>query len=434
VVESKVIDLGFRKIANKVLTAVFILFIVAAWLKYYYPGNTAVILIYVCLEAALIGGIADWFAVTALFDRPLGIRWHTELIPRNRERIAEALTEAVENDLLSVEAIRKRIADIAFVEFFIRWVDQQGGKDIIAEIFVRHGRLAWEKRNHNDFVFFLEDLIKRNVSEFDLAPQFSTFIKQAMAQGKGEKLVDFILEELILLVEKPSFRQSVYHYMNELKQKKARSLLEKAVVWLGEQTDGINIEEAAEALCDELLALLKDLANHDHLVRAWISEKLHGVLVNIENEPVWQEAVESWKVALVEQIKLTEPLAVVVSKTANGSFEAATEWLAAQANIYWTVFKENKALQIWFEAKIKYSVYRLIKKEHYLIGRIVKSVLGSFSNSDLSKFVEVKAGNDLQWIRVNGSIVGGIVGLIIYAFLHGLYEPYVVPVIRSWLG
>ncbi|MPM90495.1 hypothetical protein SDC9_137616 [bioreactor metagenome] len=75
-----------------------------------------------------------------------------------------------------------------------------------------------------------------------------------------------------------------------------------------------------------------------------------------------------------------------------------------------------------------------MKKEHHLIGRVVKSVLGHFSNSDLSQFVEVKAGNDLQWIRINGSIVGGIVGMLLYGFLQGVYEPYVLPIIRSWIG
>lgn len=423
-----------KKVANRVLAVVGVLFAAAAVLKYRYPAHTLITWLYVCLEAALIGGIADWFAVTALFDRPLGIGWHTELIPRNRERIAEALTEAVEQDLLSVEAIRKRIADVSFVAMFIHWVEQQGGREFLGREFFRHGGVAWAERNNKDLVAFLNQLIKSNARDVELAPQFGAFIRRLLENGKAEKLVEFILEELIALVEKPSFRQSVFHYMEDIKHKKARSLLEKAIVWLGEQTDSINIEEAAEALCDELSVLLKDLSDPEHLVRRWLREKLCEVVANLEGNSAWREAVENWKEALLDELKLTKPLTAVVDQTASESFESASTWVAKQANLYWTVFKEDQALQIWFEAKLKYTVYRLVKKEHHLIGRVVKSVLGHFSNSDLSQFVEVKAGNDLQWIRINGSIVGGIVGMLLYGFLQGVYEPYVLPIIRSWIG
>lgn len=426
--------MSFKKIANQMLTTVFLLFLLAAVLKHYYPGSTAVVLAYVCLEAALIGGIADWFAVTALFGRPLGVAWHTELIPRNRERIAHSLTEAVEKDLLSVTAIRKRLSGINFVEIFIHWVDHYGGQKYLSGVFARHGKAVWDAKDMQAMAGCLEGLLRRNADAVDSAALFNTLLNRALERGKGEKLVDFILEEMITLVQKPSFRQAVFRYMEALKHKKTRSLLEKAVVWLGEQTDSINVEEAANALCDELMSLLKDLTDSDHLVRQWITAKLTAITGNLENNHAWQAAIDGWKLILVKQLQLTGTLDNVVAKTADGSYEPAGQWLARQVHIYWDIFKKDKALKGLFEARIKYAIYRLLKKEHHLIGLVVRSVLGSFSNSDLSRFVEEKAGQDLQWIRINGSIVGGIVGLILYLFLHTLYEPYIIPVIRSWTG
>ncbi len=419
-----------KKTANTMLAVVFGLFLLALALKYQYPDCTAVTLLYVCLEAALIGGIADWFAVTALFKRPLGFSWHTELIPRNRERIAQALTEVVETDLLSVTAIRRRMAGIGFVEAFINWVDT-GGQTYLKEVFTRHGDAIWAEKDIQAMAGYLENLFKRNANAVDMAKLSGNMLKQALERGKGESLIDFILDELILLVQKPAFRRTVFIYMEEIKHKKARSLLEKAVVWLGERTDGINLEEAAGSLCDELLSLLQDLKDENHLIRQWLREKLTEVVSGLGQNSSWLAAMESWKQALVRQLPLTEELNTVVKKTADGSYAPASAWLSRQMQTYWAVFKTDKTLQVWFEARLKYTVYRLIKTEHHLIGLVVKSVLGNFSNSDLSKFVEVKAGQDLQWIRINGSIVGGIVGLLIYLFLHTIYGPYILPVLRG---
>jgi uncharacterized membrane-anchored protein YjiN (DUF445 family) len=95
-------------------------------------------------------------------------------------------------------------------------------------------------------------------------------------------------------------------------------------------------------------------------------------------------------------------------------------------------FKGNIELQEWLEVRIKQVIYELIEKEHYIIGEIVQRVLGEFNDDKLNRFVEEKAGDDLQWIRINGSIVGGIVGLLMFFFLRYVYDPYVVPIIQSW--
>ncbi|MEG6585459.1 DUF445 domain-containing protein [Dendrosporobacter sp. 1207_IL3150] len=413
----------FKKTANIMLAVVFMFFAIAAIIKYHYPYSTAAAIFYVTVEAALIGGIADWFAVSALFGRPLGITWHTEIIPRNRERIAEALTTAIEEDLLSVEAIRKRLSNIEFIEVFIDWVDQKGGKEVLADMLYRQKALAWDEKSIQSIGSYLENVFKKNAKQIELAPQLGAVVVQALEQGKGEELLDFLLEELKASVEKPKFRRAVYLYIDELKHKNARSLFEKALVWIGEQTDSINIEEAANALCDELVLLLNDLTKKDHLVRQWINVRLIETANNLQKDTIWIEAIEDWKSDLIDQIRIDETITPIVSKAANSTYSPVSAWVAGQVKQYWEIFKKDQQLKTWFEAKLKFVAYRLIQKEHHLIGMIVRSVLGGFSNSDISRFVQDKTGDDLQWIRINGSIVGGIVGLLIYIFLHYIYEP-----------
>jgi len=424
----------FKEMANTMLAAVCGLFLLAVFIKHSYRGSLAAEMFYITTEAALIGGIADWFAVTALFKRPLGFPWHTELIPRNRERLIEALAGIVEEELLSSETIRRRIAGVSFVDWFIHWVDNHGGKQFFADLLSRHSADIWDNNKRDALALYLEDVLKKNAKGLELAPQLGNFVNKALKRGKDEQLITMLLDELIVMLQKPAVRQSVYGYLDNLTRQKARSLLEKAIFWLGEQTDSINLQDAADALCDELVALLNDLKDTDHLVRIWLRGRLAEIAANLDNNAVWVDAIENWKIQLIEKIELKDVLAVLVKETASGSYAPAMEWLSRQMDLYWSVFKQDKQAHVWFEARVKYAVYRLIKKEHPLIGRVVKSVLSRFSDADLSRFVEDKAGDDLQWIRINGSIIGGLVGLMMFLFLHFVYSPFIVPVIRSWFG
>ena len=86
-------------------------------------------------EAALIGGIADWFAVTALFKKPLGISWHTEIVPRNREQIIEKVSQMVGQELLSQDSIRTWIAGLKPADRLLDWFFENSGKPVLEDFF-----------------------------------------------------------------------------------------------------------------------------------------------------------------------------------------------------------------------------------------------------------------------------------------------------------
>ena len=113
-----------RSRSNWVLAGAGGFFLFMVWLGRMMPGNIWVEMWRAVAEAALIGGIADWFAVTALFERPLGIPYHTALIPRNRNKIAQAISQWVEDDLLGISVIRRHLQNMALVSYVIRWGDQ----------------------------------------------------------------------------------------------------------------------------------------------------------------------------------------------------------------------------------------------------------------------------------------------------------------------
>ena len=107
--------MNYKNIANKILALVFSLFLLSIWFRYIYRDVLVVEMFYTIMEAAFVGGVADWFAITAIFKRPLGFPWHTELIPRHRDRVILAIGNMIEQDLLSIKSIKQRVNSVCFV-------------------------------------------------------------------------------------------------------------------------------------------------------------------------------------------------------------------------------------------------------------------------------------------------------------------------------
>lgn len=420
--------MSYKNLANKILAGVFSLFLLSIWLRHVYKDILMIEMFYAVMEAALVGGIADWFAITAIFRKPLGFPWHTALIPRHRDRLILAITDMIEQDLLSIKSIKKRVDGVCFVAIMIDWIDHKDGKPFLKGLLEQYSRDLMMKIDIPAVAGYVENFIKAKMIEMKITPQIQAFTKWGLEQGKDKDVMLFILDELIHIVKKPDTRRVIYRYMEGIKQSQTKSLLEKAVIWIGEQTNSVNVSDAADALYEELLITLQEMKNPEHILRKWI----HGKLIGIANRPVdeipWADELEHWKTALVEGAELTD---IVISLTENVMEQASTsahvhllEWIYSQANQHWDRFKTDGEMQNWLEDRIKQAIFQLIENEHYLIGTIVQEVLGTFTDEDLNRFIEEKAGNDLQWIRINGCIIGAFVGGIIFA----------ASMIQNWFG
>ncbi|SFL50312.1 DUF445 domain-containing protein [Pelosinus propionicus] len=425
-----------KSIANQVLLLVFLLFLLSAWLRHCYKDILAVEMLFSVMEAALVGGIADWFAITALFKKPLGFPWHTALIPRHREKVIRSIRNIIDQDLLTIQSIKKRVESTCFVTLLIGFVDNERGREFIRKSLERFCRDMINKLDIRDLVNHMDSFIRKEIKNIDLISQMDNVVRWLLENDRTRVLTMYIVEELIIQLDKNEAKGNIYQYLEEMTQAKNRSPLERAVIWLGEQTNSVSLSDATDAFYAEILAILQEIKNPDHIIHNKIHEFLTAIAEASEKNYTWLEQVENWKMALATDLELGDaviPITEYFLKTTNPQFSSQLmDWIYIQLDHYWMFFKGNIELQEWLEVRIKQMIDELIEKEHYIIGEIVQSVLGEFNNDKLNRFVEDKAGNDLQWIRINGSIVGGIVGLLMFFFLHYVYDPYVVPIIQSW--
>lgn len=422
--------------ANQILLIVFVLFLIAIGLKYYYKDKVIVEMFFAIMEAALIGGIADWFAITALFKKPLGFPWHTALIPRHREKVIKSIRNMIDQELLTVESIQRRVDNSCFVSLLIGFVENKRGKELLRSSLERFWKDILSKLDIRDIVSHLDGFIRKEIKNINLVSKVKYVIRWLLENQRAQILTIYIVEELINQLDRAETKQIVYRYLEDLTQTKIRSPLERAFIWLGEQTNSVSLSDATDAFYGELLTILQEVKNPEHILHAGIYKKLTALLEQPEMDFIWLEQMESWKITLATDVELSDKVIHMVEnfvETTNPQlYSQLVDWIYRQIDRYWEFFKENSEIQEWLEVRIKLVIHQFIEKEHYVIGEIVERVLSEFTNDKLNRFVEDKAGDDLQWIRINGSVVGGIVGLIMFLFLHYFYDPYVIPMIQSW--
>lgn len=426
-----------KNIANQVLAGVVLLFAIASMLKHFYRDSVLIQLFSFVAEAAVVGGVADWFAVTALFRKPLGFPWHTALITRQRERVIKAIVDMIQNELLSVESIKKRMDKVSLTNLFIDWVENKDGKVILKQIISQYSRDMLDHIDIKKISVHVDEILNKKARETKLTEHVQAIAQWAMENKRYEQLLGYIIDEAICIIEKSNFRQLIYERLVKIREQQTKSIFEKTVFWLAEQSDSINLGEAADAIYEELIIILHEVKKKDHVLYQWANSKLIEVIDQLEHQDVWSEEIEKFKQAIVRSIDVPQIVeenaqtALQIIRASSNS--AAFLWIYDQIEIYWGSFVQNQQAQNWLELSIKQALYKVIENEHQLIGTAVQNVLANFSDEDLNQFIEEKAGDDLQWIRINGCVVGGAVGFVMFLFLHYFYDVYVVPIIQGWL-
>lgn len=405
-----------KRRANAVLAAAASLFVVALAVKVNYPHSVLATAFLTMTEASLAGGVADWFAVTALFRRPLGFPYHTALIPRNRERVISALVKAVEQEFLSKESIKARINQVKLLDKIIDYSRNTALRPVVRSLMERAIIELAETLDPHDIGRLGEKIGKLLLQRQSLVPYVVAGVSWVLQQGKDKEIYVAVIDKVAKLIRRPQTSDAIYRYLEEVKEKTtSKNWLSSLITGFMELTDGINLPDAADALQQELIKAVDDLRSEQHPMQLWFQEELATIAMRMET-PEWQLAIDNWKNDLLCRLELAEPLGVLADTVLTACKqptiyrEQVVDWLTDQAASYWHQFKDNKALQNRAEDYLKMLLLLVVEQEHGLIGKIASRALNKLSDEDFNKFIEDKAGEDLDWIRINGVMIGGLVG------------------------
>ena len=431
-----------RRIANLTLASVAVSFIVVLIIRHGYYDNLLLKCLYIVLEAALVGGIADWFAVTALFEKPLGFPYHTAIIPKNREKIIESVTVMVENELLSKESLKERMAKIHFVRWMITEAQEHGGKEMVAKRVVGYIHKMILSINPAEAAQTIEKFLKDKCRAGYLADRLGWLLNLLLTKGGADKGINWILDEAIQSVATDKAREFIEERLEQAVNKEADNILKRVFKSVLEAADAVNIADAAKELQQCALVELSSMREAEHPIRLFVRAKLGELPERLETDETLKSTIEKWQIGLADRIELENILRQLIELVLageRGSHHDAVKlrieaWLHKQVAKYWAVFKVDYELQDWLEKYVQEAIQAVIQSEHQLVGKITRNALSILKDEKLAKFIDDKAGEDLQWIRINGSVVGGLVGLCIFLFLHFIYDPYAVPFLRGLVG
>lgn len=398
------------------LKADITLFILSIGFFISYPFHTSFAggLISSGCSAGMIGGLADWFAVNALFRKPLGIKPNkiirTDIIIRNRQRIFSALVEMVQNELLNKENLKIKLSQFDLTEIIKEYLTLHGGQEELEELLMTLFRDTVENIDPLILNKFLDGLLEEGIENIKLAPLLAKIINFSLDKNYLEPIIDFLFNLLKVLVNHPQTNQVLIlliqhaydHYEGDNSARKiVGSFFPSSVVM-------------AEIVQEKLLSLLDNPAIH---IKFKSYLEYLGEELNIN--PSLQEKIELTKDKLVSNLNfytlITRYLSGFPGKIPTKNQELTLWFQKFIHGILNSLFNLNL---VNLDILIKNKLTDWIDNKHGKIGEIVKDNLDQLSNETLIQLIEDKAGNDLQMIRINGSLIGGLAGILIYLMTY----------------
>lgn len=345
-------------------------------------------------EAAMVGGLADWFAIVALFRRPLGLPIpHTAIIPANKARIGKSLGDFIGGTFLTEEVLRGMLDSLALPPQAGKWLAEQDNACKLADWLIAQRPVvaeAFESFGWRDRLFNL-------ASGIPLGSLLARGLARASATGLHEPWIDAALDRLSLFLRdhQDDIRQAVTVHSSR---------------WIPEWVD----VRLAERLSDALIEMLQHLRFPDHRWRQALDRTLLSLPERLASDPEWQEEAARLQHMLFADPALREEIASMVSKLKDrfgldrdslaGFIRRAGEHLATDPG--W-----QATLQRWM-VRIG---GRVLVPRRDAIGAFVAAMVASWDDATLVGKLEAEVGADLHFIRLNGTLVGGAVGLILQA-------------------
>jgi uncharacterized membrane-anchored protein YjiN (DUF445 family) len=401
--DHRVTDLRrMRIIATLLLVAMTAIFIVASfaainrpWLGY----------VRAFAEAGMVGACADWFAVVALFRHPLGIPIpHTAIVPRNKERIAGAMGRFITNNFLTPKVLSERLAQVDAARWITDWLaNPDNGRRIAHNVALAIPELV-RTLPRERITDVLGQSLLRGLEAMPAAPVAANLLAIVWAQGQTQKLIERSLELLEIS-------------LNQNKEMIRRKVEARSSRWIPRWVDGIVADKAIAAIT-LTLAEMRDPA---HPWRLELKTAIEGLIGRLSSDPQLRASVEAAKAELIRDPLFRHQIQALWAEIENrlpSDLSAYSERIeAAVAQVLagsgdW--LRGDEALRERINRWMRYLIKRAISPRRAEIGAFVTHVVDNWDATTLVNRMELQVGKDLQYIRINGTLVGGLVGVIIY--------------------
>lgn len=386
--------------ADKTLLAAGAIFLFALCLHIEFKGNPWAAGFLFCAEAALVGGIADWFAVTALFEKPLGFPWHTAILPRRRQAFINATGKMLQKEFFGKKILIGKIKKLDFAAMVTSWLQEPENLDAAARR-ITDKLLPWLQKNASLGNLQGDLLGNINLNE--------------------EKLQPLCQQGIVFLREKaaaPEFKAFVQEILQKYMDSKLQGSFAVMLSGLAQSVNLLNLEEAAELVQKYLLELLdksqQEATDEEKQLNAAVSRLLQFYQKNF----IIKQDLKDNLLNKLRKLDIGEAFSCMaqeeVVRVQHQTYLLVRDMLVDFADL----ISGSEAMQREINGMVYQFAARGVLQAQELLGKISNDVLGTMTDEQINNIVYSKAEPDLLWIRMNGSIVGAGIGFVICVVMH----------------
>jgi uncharacterized membrane-anchored protein YjiN (DUF445 family) len=362
-------------------------------------------------EAAMIGGLADWFAVTAIFRRPLGLPIpHTAVIPQNQGRIADALGAFIADNFLSPELVAERVAKQDLAAGLGRWLSTGGQTARLADGIVSAIPPLLDTFDDASLAEFFRKQGAALSTGARIAPAAASVLEALAAQNRHQALIDAALKE-------------AWRWL-EANEGAIRARVRTRTGWFWRVFTVDN--QAADALIAAIEDLLTDAA-HDpqHPLRARVDDVVRRFAEELKNEPAMQARMETMAKEMLAHPALAGALSAAgreikdaLRRDCVSETSQTRAWAEDALKRLGAGLLEDESVRAALNERLRALLVELAARHGGDVSKLVSDTIRGWDTRTMVDKLEQHVGRDLQYIRLNGTIIGGLLGLL----LHGLGE------------
>ena len=358
-------------------------------------------------EAGMVGALADWFAVVALFRHPLGIPIpHTAIIPTRKNEIGESMSRFVSEHFLEPGVVRKKLQEANLAAFLVTWLKSDKGRNSVEDLTVNVLRWALGALHEKRVRRFLSRLSNRQLANVSLAPLLGVTLDWLIRGQRHQQILTQVLRYAIVLI-------------NDNREAIRAKVQQESPWWVPGFVDDRIMKKMLERVEHQLFEMA---LNAEHPLREQFGQWIQKFAHDLQHSPEFLRKGEQIKQQLLANDELQDYLFGLWRELASNIEsdienpdskirQQVRQWLKNVAD----ELDGDEEMQAWVNLWLVNAITHVVSNNSEQIVSLISDTVKSWDGADTSRRVELAIGRDLQFIRINGTLVGGLVGLVIYS-------------------
>ena len=419
--------------ADVALISSALFFLLALYLHLHLPSVIWTDGLLMVSEAALVGGVADWFAVTALFRRPLGFPYHTAILPRRRDSFIHAIVVMVQKEFFSRRKIFRHIEKIHLFPMLQEFLHKEATETRMTGTVLHFIRASFLRKKNKKAIAYLAERLKGILLREDPSELMNRFDALFRTNEWDRKALVRISHLLAQEVSTEETQQSIRNALAELEREK---IGDGFLSRLLEVTNTVNLDEGAELIQRHTCHVLNELGREYSPLQENAIALLHDCIGDLRQDAELLRLAHELQERLACELPIEETLGRLfqgLRKHFQMDLQREVDPIAEHMPAFYTHLQSILHVEyqhMLFLIEERTELQKIITKVLYdllarsalhaqtLVGVIVGNVLSRLTDEELNHLVYDKVEEDLLWIRVNGSLVGGCIGLLLFICMN----------------